>query len=147
MPDHERRAVSTEDGEKVAIILHSGSYDRASYALTLALVALATGMEAHVLLTHGALRRFTLGHLDEMGDETPAQTKKDAEFSLMTGALNSIERQLADAKELGMKLYSCVGVMAAYNIRKDDLVPEVDEAIGLGTFFEIARAASINWYI
>ena len=136
-----------EDGEKVAIILHSGSYDRASYALTLALVALATGMEAHMLLTHGALRRFTRGHLDEMGDETSAQAKKDAEFGLMTGALNSIEKQLADARELGMKLYSCVGAMAAYNIRKDDLVPEVDEAIGLGTFFGIARTASVNWYI
>ena len=139
--------MSTEDGEKVAIILHSGSYDRASYALTLALVALASGMEAYMLLTHGALRRFTRGHLDEMGDETSAQAKKDAEFGLMTGALNSIEKQLADAKELGMKLYSCVGVMAAYNITKDDLVPEVDEAIGLGTFFEIARTARINWYI
>ena len=131
----------------MAIILHSGSYDRASYALTLALVALATGMEAHMLLTHGALRRFTRGHLDEMGDETSPQAKKDCEFGLMTGALSSIEKQLADARELGMKLYSCVGVMAAYNIRKDDLVPEVDEAIGLGTFFEIARTASINWYI
>lgn len=139
--------MNTEAGEKVAIILHSGSYDRASYALTLALVALATGMEAHMLLTHGALRRFTRGHLDEMGDETSPQAKKDCEFGLMTGALSSIEKQLADARELGMKLYSCVGVMAAYNIRKDDLVPEVDEAIGLGTFFEIARTASINWYI
>lgn len=139
--------MSTEDRGKVAIILHSGSYDRASYALTLALVALATGMEAHMLLTHGGLRRFTRGHLEEMGDETSAQSKKDTEFGLMTGALNPIEKQLADAKELGIKLYSCVGAMAALDIREDDLVPEVDESIGLGTFFETARTASINWYI
>jgi len=139
--------VSTEDRGHAAIILHSGSYDRASYALTLALVALATGMEAHMLLTHGGLRRFTRGHLEEMGEETSPQSKKDTGFGLMTGALNPLEKQLADAKELGLKLYACVGVMAAFNIRQEDLVPEVDEAIGLGTFLEIARTASINWYV
>ena len=138
---------ANQDAEKAAIILHSPSYDRASYALTLALVALAMGMEAHMLLTHGGLRRFTRGHLDGMGDETAPQSKNDIEFGLMTGALNPLSRQLADAKELGLRLYGCVGAMAVLNIRRDDLLPEVDEAIGLGSFFEIARSASINWYI
>ena len=140
-------SMSSEGRGKVTIILHSGSYDRASYALTLALVALATGSEAHMLLTHGGLRRFTIGQLEEMADETPPQAKKDIEFGLMTGALNTLEKQLADAKELGMKLYACSGIMAAFNIRRDNLLPEVDEEIGLGTFLEIARAASVNWYI
>ena len=139
--------MNVEDGGKITIILHSGSYDRASYALTLALVALATGMEAHMLLTHGGLRRFTRGHLEEMTDETPPQAKKDIEFGLMTGALNTLEKQLADAMELGIKLYACSGIMAAFNIRRDDLLPEVDKEIGLGIFFDIARTASINWYI
>ncbi len=133
--------------EKAAIILHSASYDRASYALTLALVALATGMESHLLLTHGGLRRFTQGNLEKMGEETTAQSKQDAEFGLMTGALNSLEKQLADAKELGLKLYACVGAMAILNVRRADLLPEIDEEIGLATFLEIARSASLNWYI
>ena len=139
--------MNTENGDKITIILHSGNYDRASYALTLALVALVTGSEAHILLTHGGLRRFTQGHLEEVADETPPHVKKDIEFGLMTGALNTLEKQLADAKELGMKLYACSGIMAAYNIRRSDLLPEVDEEIGLGTFLEIARTASVNWYI
>lgn len=138
---------NNREPEKVAIVLHSSSYDRASYALTLALVALSTGMEAHMLLTHGGLRRFSRGHLEEMGDETTTQSRKDVEFGLMTGALNTLEKQLADAKELGLKLYACNGVMAAFNIRREDLVPEVDEDIGLGTFLEIARTAAVNWYI
>ena len=135
------------DSEKVTIILHSGSYDRASYALTMALVALATGMETHMLLTHGGLRRFTDSHLEEMGEETTAQSRADIEFGLMTSALNPLGKLLADAKELGLNLYACVGVMSAFNIRREDLIPEVDEDIGLGTFLEIARTASVNWYI
>ena len=135
------------DSERVTIILHSGSYDRASYALTLALVAMATGMEAYILLTHGGLRRFTHGHLEEMGEETTVQSRQGIEFGLMTGALNPLEKQLADAKELGLNLYACVGAMSAFNIRREDLLPEVDEDIGLGTFLDIARTASVNWYI
>ena len=49
--------------ELATIILHSGSYDRASYALSLAQVALASEMEVHMLLTFEGLRRFTTGHL------------------------------------------------------------------------------------
>jgi peroxiredoxin family protein len=137
------------NGERgsVAIILHSAAYDRASYALTLALVTLATGMEAHMLLTHGGLRRFSRGRLEEMGEETDLQTRKDMEIALMAGAVRSLERQLADAKELGLKLYACSGAMAILNLRRDDLVPEVDETIGLVTFLELARAALVNWYV
>jgi peroxiredoxin family protein len=131
----------------VAIILHSGSYDRASYAMTLALVALSTGMEAHILLTHQALRRFSGEYLEDRGEETPAQASQDIEFGLMTGALNTLEKQLADAKELGLNLFACAGAMAILNLRRDDLRPEVDDIIGLGVFFELARSATINWYI
>ncbi len=140
--------MSTErERGSVAIILHSAAYDRASYALTLTLVALATGMEAHMLLTHGGLRRFSKGRLEEIGGETDPQAQKDVNFALMAGAVNSLEQQLADARELGLRLYACTGAMAILNLRPEDLLPEVDEAIGLATFFELARAASVNWYI
>ncbi len=135
------------DRGTAAIVLHSGSYDRASYALTLALVALAMGMDARMLLTHGGLRRFSGDRLEEMGDDTPEQARKDFELALMSGAVNSIEKQLADAKELGLRLYACTGAMAITDIRQEHLRPEVDEMIGLGVFIEIARTAAINWYI
>lgn len=139
----------TNDSDRgtAAIILHSGSYDRASYALTLTLVALSMGMEARMLLTHGGLRRFSGDRLDEMADDTPQQVQNDFESALMTGTVNSIEKQLADAKELGLRLYACTGAMAIADIRQEHLRPEVDEMIGLGIFIEIARTAAINWYI
>ncbi len=139
----------TNDSDRgtAAIVLHSGSYDRASYALTLALVALAMGMDARILLTHGGLRRFSGDRLEEMGDDTTEQARQDFDIALMTGAVNSIEKQLTDAKELGLRLYACTGAMAIADIRQEHLRPEVDEMVGLGTFIEIARTAAINWYI
>lgn len=139
--------MGTNGSGRAAIILHSGDYSRASYAMTLALVSLSMGMEAHMLLTHGGLRRFTGEDLEAMGDETPEQARQDCEFGMMTGALNTLGKQLADAKELGLKLYACTGAMAIMNLRRDALGDEIDEEIGLGAFLEIARGAELSWYI
>jgi peroxiredoxin family protein len=133
--------------ERVTIILHSGSYDRASYALTIALVALASGMEVHILLTFEGLRRFTKGHLSDIGDETSPEVRANIEMGLESGVIQPLEAQLADAKKLGLKLHACPNAMAALNIGLSDLLDEVDNIMGLAAFLELARIAAINWYI
>jgi len=133
--------------EHVTIILHSGSYDRASYALTIALVALSSGMEVHMLLSFEGLKRFTRGHLADIGEETSKNLKTNIELGLQSGAIQPLETQLADVKKLGLKLYACPNAMAALNIRLSDLLDEVDNIMGLAAFLELARTASMNWYI
>lgn len=133
--------------ERATIIVHSGAYDRASYALTLALVALSSGMEVHMLLTFEGLRRFTRGHLTDMGEETSLNVRTNIEQGLESGIVQSLEKQLAEAKKLGLKLYACPNAMAALNVTLSDLRDEVDSIMGLATFIEFARTANINWYI
>ncbi|MDP2660893.1 MAG: DsrE/DsrF/DrsH-like family protein [Dehalococcoidia bacterium] len=136
-----------QDKESIAIVLHSGSYDRASYALSLAIASLGSGIEVHILLTYGGLLRFTKGHLEELGEETLEQFRRPIDRALGSGGIRPLEDQIADAKRLGLKLYACANAMANLNIVRDDLVPEVDETMGLITFLKFARSASINWYI
>lgn len=131
----------------IAIILHSGSYDRVSYALSIATVGLAIGMEAHILLTYGGLRRFVKGHLEDIEEETDSQLRGFISKGLASGGIQSIEHQLEDARKLGLKLYACANAMASLNIARNELMEEVDEVIGLVTFMKFARAATINWYI
>ena len=140
--------VETSSGkEQVTIILHSGSYDRASYALSIALVALASGMEVYMLLTFEGLLRFTRGHLADIGEETPPNLRTNIERGLESGAIQSLGTQLANAKKLGLKLYSCPNAMAALSIGLSDLLDEVDNVMGLAGFLNFARSASANWYI
>ena len=127
--------------------MHSGAYDRASYALSIALVALASGMEVHMLLTFEGLRRFTRGHLADIGEETSSNVRTNIERGLESGGIQSLETQLADAKKLGLKLYACPNAMAALNIALSELLDEVDTVMGLAAFLEFARTAAINWYI
>lgn len=137
----------SKDKERVTIILHSGAYDRASYALTLALITLASEMEVHMLLTFEGLRRFTKGHLGDIGEETSADMQASINLGLETGAVQPLETQLAQARKLGLKIYACPNAMAALNIGLRDLVDEIDDVLGLATFLEFVRSAKINWYI
>lgn len=140
-------ADSSNNKERVALILHSGAYDMASYALSIVLVALSSGLDAHILLTFGGLRRFTKEHIAEIGDETSPDIRKNMEQVLQAGIFQPLEAQLSNAKKLGLKLYACPNAMAALNIGLPDLVDEVDEVMGLAAFMQIAKSASISWYI
>ena len=132
--------------ERVTIILHSGAYDRVSYALCIVQAALASGMEAYMLLTFEGLKRFTKGHLTEIGDETPTTLRPHVEQGLEMGAIQDLEEQLAEVKKMGLKIYACPNTLASLNIPRHDLLA-VDDVMGLVAFLRIASSASINWYI
>ena len=101
----------------------------------------------HLLLTFEGLRRFTSGHLADIGEETSQNVRTNIERGLESGGIQSLEAQLAEAKKLGLKLYACPNAMAALNIALSDVLDEVDSVVGLAAFLELARAATINWYI
>ncbi|MBI2831498.1 MAG: DsrE/DsrF/DrsH-like family protein [Chloroflexi bacterium] len=132
--------------ERVTIILHSGAYDRTSYALSIALVALASGMEVHLLATFDGLRRFVRGRLADMEGTSP-EVRASFERGLKTGGITTLAAQLTDAKKLGLKLYACPNAMGTLNITVAELIPEMDGVMGLGAFLELARTAAINYYI
>jgi len=134
------------DKERVTIILHSGSYDRASYALTLSLVALASDMEVYMLLTFEGLRRFTRGHFSEI-EATSDSIREQLEQGQEWGIIPSLESQLAEAKKLGLKLYACPNAIASLNIPQNEIMDEVDDVMGVAAFLQLARGAAVNWYI
>ena len=139
--------MSIQDEKRVTIILHSGAYDRVSYALSIALVALASGMEVHMFLTFEGLRRFARVHLGDLGEETSSGVGVNIKRGLESGGIQSLESQLADAKKLRLKLYACPNAMAALNIPLSEVLEEVDSVMGLAAFLALTGSAAINWYI
>ena len=134
-------------GDRVAIILHSGEYDRASYALSLALGALACGMEVDMQLTYEGLLRFTSRRLTALGEETSPIVREAFSSGLEAGQIQTLENRLIEAKELGLRLYACPASMAILNIDESELLDEVDGIMGVVSFLAIARKANIHWYI
>lgn len=132
--------------ERVTINLHSGSYDRVTNALSLAIISLAMGMEVHILVTYEALWRFRKGHLEDM-DWTDPEFQSIFQSGIAADGITPIETKLVEAKEMGLKLYACPNAMLNMHIAREDLVEEVDELMGLVAFVSLARTAKINWYI
>ena len=131
---------------RLTIILHSGSYDRVTNALSLAIVCLSMGMDAHILLTYQALKRFVKGHLDDPEGTDPelmAAMRRD----IASGRFHSIEYKLDAARDMGLKLYACTTAMATFGLNKEDLVDGVDQIMGLTTFMNLVRDATVNWYV
>ncbi|MDP6142345.1 MAG: DsrE/DsrF/DrsH-like family protein [Dehalococcoidales bacterium] len=140
-------ADSPTNKKRVTIILHSGAYDRASYALSLAMTALAMEAEVYMFLTYGGLKRFTKGCLENLEEETDSKMTNVISRGLKTGLIKPLEEQLVNARKLGLKLYACPGTMAQMNIVRSELSQEVDEVMGLAIFLNLALKAAINWYI
>ncbi|MEE8448124.1 MAG: DsrE/DsrF/DrsH-like family protein [Thermodesulfobacteriota bacterium] len=137
----------SETKNRATLIVHSGAYDRVSYALSLALVALAMGMEVYMLFTYGGLKRLVNGHTEDMDQETTPELREIIQRGLAKGTFQSITDSLTEAKKMGLKVYACAGAMANLNIVRDELIPEVDKVIGLASFLQLCQGAAMTWYV
>ena len=128
---------------KVAIIVHNPSYDRVSYALTIAAMSAAQFKEVSMLFTYGAIRRLVRDQTDEVGDETDAWIRGDLQLGLEKGSIKKISEMISYLKGFGGKIYACSAAMTFHNITEDMLVDEVDGVTGISTFLEQTDGAQI----
>ncbi len=119
----------------LAIIFHSGSYDRIHHGLSLAMAALALGRPARFFFTYWALGYLKRGEesrflLDsEAKDYQPVLQK-----GLEKGPMEQVSEMMAQVKTLGGKCYVCTQSMGLLNIARDELAESVDRSMGLTAF-------------
>ena len=137
-----------EKKKKMALIVHSGTMDKLQPALTLASTAPAMDVEAHLFFTFWGLDALTKGGLEK--------AKLPGLMRLGTGMKNRMDKAniptlqtlLQMAKESGdVKFYACSTTMELMKIKKEELIPEVDDIIGAASFFDIALDADITLFI
>ncbi len=137
--------------EKATIILHSGDMDKVYSALIVGNGALAMGMEASIYFTFWGLERLKKGgltrgplskmHLFGLGKWMIERRMKRANVA-------SLERLLADFKELGGKIIACEMTMEIMGIDREALRDDlVDEYGAVGTFIQEARDSEITLFI
>ena len=129
--------------EKVAIIINSASYDRVSYALSIAAMSAAHMKEVHVLFTYGAICRLDKNKTDIYGEETDVWIRKDMELGLESGHMKRISEMLSYLKGFGGIIYACSAAMAFHHLTKDNLREEVDEITGISTFLDKTEGATL----
>jgi len=132
--------------EKVALIVNSASYDRVSYALSIANISAAHLKDVYVFFTYGAILRLLKGKADEVGEETNAWLRESIKKGLEKGTMPRISEMLSFSKGFGVKIYACSGAVAFHNISKEEM-PLVDEIMGISEFLEKVSGASVILYV
>ena len=129
--------------EKVALIVNSGSFERVSFALTVAAMYAALGREVYTLFTYGALFRLIKGRTDEVGEETSPTLRQKIKEGLEKGSIRSISDGINELKRFGGRIYACVAAMSFYDVIRDELIDEVDGVMGIAAFLEATRGAQL----
>lgn len=141
--------MAEKERKKLAIIAHGGTIDRLYPVLILASSAAAMDMETHVYFTFWGLLMLVKGAMEKAG--LPA-TYKHLEDSLKK-KLKEMPKyptpyeMLKRLKATGMlKIYACSPTMEMFGIKREDLIPEVDQIAG-AAFLDLASKAETTLFI
>jgi len=145
--------------DKATIILHSGDMDKLYSALIISNGALAMGMEASIFFTFWGLQRLQKNKvlsLPKVGLEKGPLSKMHMlglgklmiEQRMDKANVASLEKLMADFKELGGKIIACDMTMEIMGIRREDLREDlIDEYGAVGTYIQEARESAITLFI
>lgn len=128
----------------MAIIFHSGDYDRLQHGLHIAQAASALGREVRLFFTYGSLlylKKDDVSLLDR-GRESSLIDKNFKEKSDQN-LQKELKKLFCQTKELGAKFYVCSNSMSMLNIARNELSEVVDRSMGLTTFLAAAAADQI----
>jgi len=136
---------------KTTIVVHSGDMDKVISALIIANGSLSMGMDATLYFTFWGLNRLKKGGLEK--GPLSKMNMLGLGRSIVKGRMAkanvaSMERLMADFKELGGKIIACEMTMDVMGIKKEDLRLElIDEFGAVGTYVNEARKSDITLFI
>jgi peroxiredoxin family protein len=124
-----------EEKRGLAVIFHSGSFDRLHHGFSIALAALALGRPVRFFFSYWALEYLKRGAESHFRlDGEASEHRQVLQKGLEKGHLESIPGMVAQVKAMGGRFYACTHSMGLLNIARDELVEAVDRSMGLTAF-------------
>ena len=135
--------------KKIALIVQSGTIDKLYCAFILASTSVAMGWEAHLYFTFWGLQSLAKGAMEKAtlpGDYKHLEETMRKNLERMN--YPSPYEMLKRLKQSGQcKIYACTPTMEMFGVKKEDLIPEIDNMVGAATFLNIAADADVNLFI
>ncbi len=136
--------------KNLTMILHSGDLDKAMAAFIVAAGAAAKGMGVTIFFTFWGLNVIKKGGMGKaklskmhMGGLGTAMMKK----LMRKNNVAPLNELLADCKDLGVRLVACEMTMGIMNVPKEQLVSEVTEIGGVGTYLDAAAESNVTLFV
>ncbi len=134
---------------KHAYVVHSGTLDKLYPVFMLASTGGAMDAEVHLFFTFWGLDSVKKGGLDK--------AKLPGIMSIGTGMMKgkikkvgvpSLPELMTMCRDTGnVKIYACSTTMAMMDVKKEELIDEVDEIVGAATFLDLAMDADVQMFI
>ncbi len=134
---------------KHAYVVHSGTLDKLYPVFMLASTGGAMDAEVHLFFTFWGLDAVKKGGLDK--------AKLPGIMSLGPGMMKgqiknvgvpSLVELMKMCRDTGnVKIYACSTTMAMMDVKKEELIDEVDEIVGAATFLDLAMDAQVQMFI
>lgn len=135
--------------KKLAMIVQSGTLDKLYCVFILGSTATSMGWEAHLYFTFWGLQAIVKGAMEKAVLPTDYKhMEKPMRERLMEMKYPSPYDMLKRMKSSGLlKIYACTPTMEMFGIKKENLIPEVDELAGAATFLNVAANADVTLFI
>lgn len=120
--------------------------DRLYSAFILASTATSMGIETYLYFTFWGLNALVKGGLEKARlPSTYKHMEEPLKKKLKEMKYPTPYEMLKRMKASGLlKIYACSPTMEMFGVKKEDLIPEVDEICGASTFLDIASGADIT---
>lgn len=135
--------------KKLAIIVEGGTLDKLYCTFILASTATSMDMEVHLYFTFWGLGALVKGAMAKAGlPATYKHSEAQMKRNLARMKYPTPHEMLKRLKQSGLlKIYACSPSMKMFDIKRESLIPEVDEIAGAATFLEVAADADITLFI
>lgn len=135
--------------KKMAIIVHSGTMDKLIPVLMLASTGGAMDVEVHLFFTFWGLNALKKGGFEAaklpgiMSIDTEMMKGKMKKANVPT--LTEMLKMCSETKKV--KIYACSTTMEIMGVKKEELIPEVDDIVGAASFLSIALDSDVQLFI
>jgi peroxiredoxin family protein len=131
-----------QQAQKLSIVISKGSLDMAYPAFMLANAGAAMGMEVHLFFTFwgmAVINRKQEADLQLGPDASPGMTTSMVRDIIKTLKIPTIPEMVAGAHDMGVHLHACSTTMEMMGMKKEDLIPEVEDIVGASTFLQLSE--------
>jgi len=146
----EMAAMTTEAGNrqvhKLSIIVSKGSLDMAYPAFMLANAGATMGTEVHIFFTFwgmAVINRNKVASLELGPDASPGMTTPMMKEAIRQLKVPTIPEMVAGAHDMGVHLHACSTTMELMGMKKEDLIPEVEDIVGASTFLQLSENGQV----
>ncbi len=135
--------------KKMAIIVHSGSLDKLYPVFMLSSTGGVMDVEVSLYFTFWGLMALKKGGLESAGLPEGMMVDTQTMKNMVKAAhVPTLPELLKMSRQTGnVKIYACSTTMEIMGVKKEDLIPEVDDIVGAASFLSIALDSDVQLFI